>query len=376
MTIEFERQLDRLEGHLQQDPANPHLLAELIDTSLACGQVDRARRHADAALAAHPSEPALLARAGNVLLAQQQWTQAEALFAPLADAQADIHLAYNLAYARLWLGRHADAWQAMAPFSASAALWPAAVTLMVRVLHHTGQFDQALALIDAQEAAGITDATLLAAASVLLLDAGQAERAERFSVQAMRAGAPPLEALVVAGSLALGRVDSDGAIAHFNAALALRPDEGRSWSGLGMASLLKQDLHAAAVQLDQATRLLPNHIGTLHALGWCHLFSRQLDAAHVAFHRALELDRNFGESHGGLAVVQAVQGARAEAAASIERALRLDAGSLSARYAQMVLDGDVADPARFRALVQRLLASRQGLFGASLADMVQQYDAH
>ena len=66
-------------------------------------------------------------------------------------------------------------------------------------------------------------------------------------------------------------------------------------------------------------------------MAWCNLMKKDLAAAQQNFEAAMALDRNFGETHGGLAVVLALQGRREEAKLSIERALRLDPQSLSAR---------------------------------------------
>jgi Flp pilus assembly protein TadD len=60
-------------------------------------------------------------------------------------------------------------------------------------------------------------------------------------------------------------------------------------------------------------------------------------SAGVAFDRALVLDRNFGETHGGLAVIACLQGREADARGSIKRATRLDPQGLSAQYARMLL---------------------------------------
>ena len=64
----------------------------------------------------------------------------------------------------------------------------------------------------------------------------------------MAHGAAPIEAMVVGATVALAHTDPDLAIARFGEVLERYPREGRSWSGLGMASLLKHDLPAAAVQ--------------------------------------------------------------------------------------------------------------------------------
>ncbi len=377
------QQLERSEGYLASDPDNTELLARVIDLSLAAGDGARAVRHAQAALQRYPDDAFFLARLGSAYLARKEWAEAAAVFERVLAQHADLNLAYNLAYAYLWQGRHADAYAAMTPYLEAAELVPAMVTLLVRALHHMGEIDRAIALAEAHMARCEGDASFLAAASLACFDAGKLEQAGQLSAAALALApaqaqgqgqqALPLEALVTAGSLALARVDSDVAVAQFQQALKINPAEGRSWSGLGTASLLKRDLPGAQQQLERAVKYMPSHIGSWHLLGWSRLLAGQLDSARAAFQTALDLDRNFGDSHGGLAVVQAMQGQREQAEAGVTRALGLDGDSLSARYAQMVLAGETADPERFRKLALRLLSTRQGAFGQNLADIAKQY---
>ncbi|MRW94186.1 tetratricopeptide repeat protein [Duganella sp. FT80W] len=376
---EVTQQLQRSEGYLAIDPDNQELLARVIDLSLAAADLPRANGHAQAALRRYPDDPWFQARLGQIHLAQQDWTGAEAVFASLFSRHQDINLAYNLAYALQRQGRHAEAVGVMAPYEQASELSSAMLTLIVRSLHHMGEGDRALALAEPQLARCGNDAELLSALSLICFDADRLEQAEQLSAAAMAllptADAAPLEALVTSGSLALARVDSDAAIARFQQVLQRNPAEGRSWSGLGTASLLKRDLAAAQQQLEQALKFMPGHIGTWHLLGWARIFARQLDGARAAFAQALSLDRNFGESHGGLAVVAALQGQRDEAQAEIDRALGLDRDSLAARYAQMILGGQTEDPVRFRALAQRLLSSRAAPFGRTAGELLERYEA-
>jgi Tfp pilus assembly protein PilF len=148
--------------------------------------------------------------------------------------------------------------------------------------------------------------------------------------------------------------DAARAREDFARALAVNDKDGRSWSGLGLASLLAQDFEGARKQLETAVKHMPGHIGTWHALGWCHIAGQRLDAARHCFEQALALDRNFAESHGGLAVVAAMAGDRKGAEESVERALRLDPACLSARYAQSLLSGEIRDSESFRRLAEAL----------------------
>lgn len=359
-TSASEAELERIEGYLASDPANTLLLRKATDLCLALGRVDAARRHADAALRLSPDNAFVQHRHGNVLIAQGKLDEAAQVFEALLQHSPDVNIAFNLALVRYRQHQFAAARAALAPFIEQGDVTRQAATLYLRILHHLGEFSEALDLVQRQMPRCEGDAEFLSAASLLLFDNDQLEEAQRLSSAALAGGARPLEALVVAGSLALGRDDAQAATALLNEALAINSADGRSWAGLGMASLLKGDLASAKVHLERAIANLPTHIGTLHALGWCQIMRRELADAEQTFNKALALDRNFGESHGGLAVVSALQGKKSEAEEGVQRALRLDPDGLSARYAQMVLSGVVNDPVRFRKLALRLVSRRPG----------------
>lgn len=362
--------LTRVEGYLKSDPGNIELLGMAIDLSLAVDDPARAAGHAASARDMHPSNPFIQYRYGHTLVAQGKRIEAAPLFAALLAAHRNANVAYSLADCQLHQGAYADALETLAPYREDAALPPEAVTLMLRALHHLGDFDAASALVEAQAVRMDADTDFLAAASLLYLDNGQAEQAATLAERALAAGQRPTEALVTSATVALARADTNLAIERFNEVLAKNPCEGRSWSGLGTASLLRSDLAAARVQLEQAVRFMPAHIGSWHALGWCQLLAHDAAAAEQSFSAALALDRNFGESHGAMAVLDAQRGNRAGATQAIERALRLDPTCLSARYAQMMLNGQTFDPERFKAIAYRFLSGRKTLSGEAVTDVI------
>ena len=106
---------------------------------------------------------------------------------------------------------------------------------------------------------------------------------------------------------------------------------------MGMIELTELRTEAARHHLELAVTCMPEHIGTWHLLAWVHIMRGDVPSARVAFDRALLLDRNFGETHGGLAVIACLEGREADARASIKRATRLDPRGLSAQYARMLL---------------------------------------
>jgi tetratricopeptide (TPR) repeat protein len=135
---------------------------------------------------------------------------------------------------------------------------------------------------------------------------------------------------------------------------------------VAMADLLAGDLPTALAHFDNALATMPGHIGTWHGKAWAQLLSSDLPGAQRSFTSALDLDRNFAESHGGLAVALALLGRTEEALQHIERALRLDAFNLSGRYAQAILGGEIRDLESFQALAKRLLRGQDGLLKAVL----------
>jgi tetratricopeptide (TPR) repeat protein len=366
-------QLANTEAYLAADPGNAPLLARAIDLCLELGDPARALPHADAASAAMPGDPFLAYRHGIVLMALREWGTARAILAPLAARERDVNLATSAATCAMMQNDAGAVLATLAPFEADPGLPGAAVILLVRAHHHSADLERALAVVSAHRERMLGDAAFCGAAALACLDAEQLDEAAAFSTAARAAaaaqGGSTLEADVTSATIALAHTDPDTAAAGFETVLAAHPNEGRSWSGLGLANLLRRDLPAAGPQLEQAVQLMPGHIGSWHALGWCRIFEGDYAAARQAFETALDLDRNFAESHGGLAVVAALTGQREEAADAAQRALGLDRTSLAARYAQMVLAGDTLDPDRFRTLALRLLRGHRTPGGESLADV-------
>lgn len=120
-----------------------------------------------------------------------------------------------------------------------------------------------------------------------------------------------------------------------------------------------------------ATGLMQRLLGHLESgLGWCEILRQDLTAARLAFDAVLALARNFGESHGALAVVAALQGRTVEAEASIRRASKLSPGGLSARFAHAVVRGDIQDREKFLRVARQALSRHPGTQGKTLADLV------
>lgn len=375
---EAGEKLARLQHYLTQDPENPHLLLELLDLSQSLGQTALARQYLASARKLWPQDVAFAQREGHLLLDEQEWLAASAVFEQLYRQHPDPALAFNLAFAWFWLGQYAGAREVLQPYVSGphatqdvpAAVPLASVILLLRCLHHLGDLPAAMTLLQAHLPRFAGEPELLSVASLLYLDNNQLDLAEQAARAALVADPAPFEALVVSGNVALGYGDYALAAQQFAAAVQRKPDDGRSMAGCGLVSLLQHDYARAAKELEQAIASMPGHIGTRHILAWCKILAGDLPGAQAVLQAALALDRNFGETHGGLAVVAAMQGRRSDAETAIRRAQGLNPNGLSAAFAQMLLQRDAHDPAKFVAEVHALMAQQQAPFGGSLADLL------
>lgn len=352
--------LERSKGYLAADGSNPRLLAEVIDLSLAAGEREHARTTLGTALRLYPEDAYFQFRLATFCIAERRLDEAQAALERIAAAQGrPPAVLHNLAYVHVLAGRHSEAVAILREVVRHPEAPADSAGLLVRCLHHVGELEAAAAFARERVAQGAGDASLLAAASLALWDHGDLDEAAAFAARALEQAPLALEALVTQGSLALGAQDAATARERFRRALALQPEDGRSWSGLALAEMLAGDLDTALDGFRAATGFMPGHVGTWIAFGWCHLALGDREQAAAAFQRALEIDRNFAESHGSLAVVAALGGDAGAAKPHIERALGLDAQCVSARYAESLLAGEVRDEASLKRVAQRLLATRR-----------------
>jgi Flp pilus assembly protein TadD len=242
-------------------------------------------------------------------------------------------------------------------------------TLWLRATHAAGHVEEGWAWVKARRDAGDLAAAAHGVASLLAVDADDFASAKALADTALANHPDQLEALVARATVALAERDGFAAKEWLARAQQQNPDDGRTWSMLGLASLQAQQLPLAQSQLERAVALMPGHIGSWHALGWACLLQGEYSDARKAFVEALALDGNFSESHGAIGLVLALQGEGAQAERHLSIADRLDPRNVSARFARALLRGETADPDRLRALVSQLL-DRPGPLGGRLADGV------
>lgn len=363
--------LSRLQNFLREDPDNEALQADLFDLALAEGAFDIAAHAAASALAAAPGNPQWRHRLALLHIAREDYEGAERLLAEL-EASDPGHgvIAYNRGLVAYRRGRYEDGLAFLMPLIERADAPVDSFAQALRCLHASRRPDLAAQTYAERAQGGRHDPAAAGVASLAAVDANRMADALAWSALALRTHPDQMEALVAAGTAALGRQDATTATGFLQHALDVHPGDGRALSALGMAHMLRLELAQALRCFELAVQRMPNHIGTWHGMAWSQMMLKDIDGAQRSFECALELDRNFGESHGGLAVVLAMQGRTNEAEAAIERALRLDPRNVSARYAQAVLNGEARDVERFRRLAERVLSQHSTAEGTPLVDLV------
>jgi tetratricopeptide (TPR) repeat protein len=133
------------------------------------------------------------------------------------------------------------------------------------------------------------------------------------------------------GLLLFGEGRVDEAMAHYRAAIDVKPDDAFARNNLGRALASAGRLEEARVMLVEAVRLEPGNAEAWSNLGNVHAAAGRYDAALDAYQRSVAARPSFADAYGNLGNVLFLTGRRDEAIAAYGRALQLDPGFADAR---------------------------------------------
>ena len=297
--------------------------------------------------------------ASVIAMRRGDFAAAAELLEPLLAEDDQPSLRFNLAWSRAMLG---DKETALALLDErTVAEIAAAAMLRTQLLHEAARLEEALAFGRAALARHPDDAGLNAAMATLALDLEDPGLARAC---ALKAGDHP-EGLAAAGMLDLADGAIEAAHARFERSLAVRTHNPRAWIGRGLAGLMRQDNAQAAMDLDRGAQQFGRHLGSWIAAGWAHFIAGDAAAAQERFERALGIDPTFAETHGSLAVIDAVSGREQDARRKATTALRLDRDCFSAALAQALLSS--GDPTRAREIIDRAMTTPLNEQGMTIA---------
>lgn len=350
--------LSRLQGFLKSDPDNRSLLQEAAEVAMKCGALDEARTILERALVAHPADASFRFQLGTLALAGRRWADAETIFDALRqEGSAHPAIGYNLAYAQIMAGRHAEARAVLDTFGdADWAAVPDARKLYAHACHHLEDAASGIAHLRIFLGQQKDDAEAWGLLAMLQYDADQYDGLEAAAEQALNLKPDEPNALLALGSLWLERQEPDKTLEFLERLVQKYPEHGRAWSGIAFARMLRMELPVAVEAFEKATRFMPNHIGTWHGLAWLQILKNDLAAAEESLNKAMAIDRNFGETHGGLAVLAVLQGKHEIAEPMIRRATGLDKNSFAGRFARSLLLAQKGQKTEANELVRNILA--------------------
>jgi len=364
---QLQAKISQFAAFLQADPDNPALLLELGQLYHQAGHFDDALAYLVRLIELDPGSVAAQSRIAAVYLSQHRFAEAGVLLQRLADGgDRSTALQHNLGIALFFQERYAEAAACFSAARDAGLDAPANAKFLAYALHHEGDLEGAALAADAWSAGAATGAAK-AYLSLISFDLGQRDKA-RSLAQAVLAEEPDsVDAHTVLGSLALEEQDIDSAAASFGQVLARQPDDGRALLGLGLTQLHAARPQEAIVSMQHASASMPGHAGTLVALGWAQLTAGDAAAAEKTFPQAIEIDRNFAESHGGLAAALVHLQRPDQAKTEIMVANKLDRANFGAVYAQAMLlkqdnRSDLADRLIGRALQQAPVAGGPTIF--------------
>jgi len=362
-----QSQLERFEQFLATDPGNVQLLAQVAELRLKVGNFDGAKAAVQLALTNEPQNATLQSLQATIAMAAGDTDLAiEKLQGLVGQGFEAAAIRYNLGYALLLARRPEEARDILKAIVDLPDAYKGTSILLARAMHHTGELDDAVRFARRYVAHNPEDAEGYGVLSMLLLDNGELEEAQAVGQKALELKQDSLEGLVTMGSLALERQESAPAQEYFARAVERHPKSGRAWSGMGLTDMLAMDIERAIKDLTKAVQFMPGHIGTWHALGWCQIVTSDLDGATQSFEKSMEIDRNFGETHGGLAVIAAMRGQNERAEGLIKRALRLNPESFAGRFAKSLLLSQSGNAGEAQKMVREILESRMGMDGKTL----------
>jgi tetratricopeptide (TPR) repeat protein len=348
-SAERVRLLERL---LERDTDNPHLFRECAQAALEHGALEVVARICEARLRAHPGDPLARWTSAQALIAREQYGRAAEILEEL-NGQGELQTAawQDLGLCYFCMGAYERARAPLEAVYRAGDRSSGLLRLLVSTYHHLGLIAEAAAVADGNGEPARTDAGLAGAYALLYLDLTRPADAARWAKVALALDGRSLDALTVNATLSLAGGDRRRAQEGFDSVLALAPRTGRARIGLGCIALLESDLPRALEHLNRGVELMRDHVGSWHVLAWAYLLGGDLGNAERAFLQALALNRNFAETHGGLAAVAALRGERAAAERGIETALRLDPACLSGQFARSVLAGRGGNAKQAREIV-------------------------
>ncbi|MDH1104511.1 hypothetical protein N5C55_27640 [Pseudomonas otitidis] len=355
-TSDSASRLARLLGFLGHDPGNPQLLLDAMSLAIELGDTSSGRLLVEHVKAHGVADAQVCAQAAHLLLQAGDYAQA-GVFGDKAVAAGIHHPAviYNTAFAHFYSGGFKSASELLTRLTAEGEC-PVPVLLMhARALHQQELTEDAEPL--ALRAWQMDPSNIEARGLLALLQYENDDNAAALANarEVLSQDPDQLDALIACASAHFEQGSIEASRKAWLHTVSAHPNCGRAWSGLGQLEFQELEFVQAEEHLKTAVQYMPDHIGTWHLLAWIYILRGASAPAREALDKSYALDRNFGETHGGLAVVDVMDGQDDKARTGIRRALKLNPNGLAAKYAEMLLLQKAGRPEDASKLVDEVL---------------------
>jgi len=336
--MDISEQYNRYKKYLEFDPSNTQLFAQTIEFALKANDFSGAWELAVKAIEDHPEDLDCRYQAVTAALATHHYNDAiEWLSVVINTVQPPVWALYNHVYSLFQVGDYDCVIDYIDSIQTQVKDVPKIMLLKARSLHFQAEYTACEEVLVSYLSSNPEDAEALGCLSLLLLDMDNIERAEQTGLKALENDASQFEALLSMATIKLTLYDPKSALTFIDRALSIAPKAGRALAVKGQLLLIGNDYEQATAVFETALETMPSHVGTWHGLAWCYLLEDQYDKCQRAFENALHLDHNFSESHGGLALVSAIQNKLSVADEHLVRALRLNRRCFTGLFAKAML---------------------------------------
>lgn len=348
--------LTRLLGFLERDPSNISLLLDALALTISSGDMHQAQHLIAHIESQQIEDPTVWAHMTHLQLLIRNFAAASEYGDKAIQAGID-HPAVllNTAYGHFYNGDYTSSAAILVKLTAQNDASTDTLLLHARALHHQTASEHAEQLLTRAlqlEPEHVEANGLLA---LLRYEHDDNDGALRLAHDVLAQNPNQLDALLACGAVHFELGNIEAARKTWLHTVAAYPTCGRAWSGLAQVEFNEMEFADAEAHLQTAVTYMPDHIGTWHLLAWIYILRGDSVLAREALDKSYALDRTFGETHGGLAVVDVLDGKLDAAQLGIRRALKLNPEGMSARYAEMLLLQRAGKTTEANALVQQVL---------------------
>ncbi|MFC3121526.1 tetratricopeptide repeat protein [Agaribacter flavus] len=367
--------LERLTKFWDQDPTNLSLCADII-AECAVQKNESYLRQFYLSLNPEISKlPQIVWQYGRSLVELGKIVEGAEEFAKLPDDGSETK-PYSIALCLFLQAKFIEANSTIDNYVSTIGKYSSVQLMLLhaKVNYHLGELEVALTLAkQIHQQLGkqsSSHAELLGLLAMLHFDLTHIEESLAYAKQLLETSPKHHDGLLALASIHAYKQELEQAISVANTGVSEFSNSGRMWSVLAQALFAMGDREAAYNCVVNATKLMPNHIGTWHVRAWCELVNGDIQSASSSFHSALAINRNFGDSHAGLALVAFTEQKYDEAKRILIVAQRLDPNSVTAKYVESLLLSRLGKEQDAEQMLDTLLEQPSHLTGLSYKQLI------